>query len=63
MCISSRTYTAGIAQVILLYSGEPLSDRVEKAYLNAVRKVIPFYLIDPVFQFSQTGYQTEGMSL
>ena len=28
-----------------------------------VRKVIPFYLNDPVLQFSQTGYQTEGMSL
>ena len=28
-----------------------------------VQKVIPFYLNDPVLQFSQTGYQTEGMSL
>ena len=28
-----------------------------------VRKVIPFYLNDPVLQFSQTGYQTVGMSL
>ena len=27
------------------------------------RKVIPFYLNDPEFQFSQTVYQTEGMSL
>ena len=26
-----------------------------------VRKVIPFYLNDPVLQSSQTGYQTEGM--
>ena len=25
-----------------------------------VRKVIPFYLNDPVLQFSKTGYQTEG---
>ena len=28
-----------------------------------VRKVIPFYFDFPVLQFSQTGYQTEGMSL
>ena len=27
------------------------------------QKVVPFYLNDPVFQFSQTGYQTERMSL
>ena len=28
-----------------------------------MRKVIPFYLNDPMLQSSQTGYQTEGMSL
>ena len=40
---------------VILYNGEPLSIHV--------RKVIPFYLNDPVLQFSHTGYQTESMSL
>ena len=49
---------------VVLYCGEPLSYKGLSIEIALhVRKVIPFYVRDPVLQFSQTGYQTEGMSL
>ena len=46
---------------VISYSGrEPPSHHVEMAYR---RSVTQFYLNDSVLLFSQTGYQTENMSL
>ena len=60
---SPHEVSTPIAQQVILYSGEPLSNHVEMAYLNTVQKVIPFYSNVSVLQIPQTGYQTEGFSL
>ena len=52
-----------VAPQVILYSGEPLWHYVEMAYLNTCAKIYSIYFNDPVLQFSQTGYQTEDMSL
>ena len=60
---SPHEVSTPIPQQVILYSGEPLSNHAEMAYLNTVQKVIPFYLNVSVLQISRTGYQTEGISL
>ena len=60
---SPHEVSTPIPQQVILYSGEPLSNHAEMAYLNTVQKAIPFYLNVSVLQISQTGYQTEGVSL
>ena len=54
---SPHEVSTPIPQQVILYSGEPLSNQAEMAYLNTVQKVIPFYLNVSVLQISQTGYQ------
>ena len=46
-----------------IYSGELLSHHVEMAFPNTCAKSFSIFLDDPVLQFSQTGYQTEGMTI
>ena len=48
---------------VMIYSGVPLSDHAETAYLNTCAKSNSIFWNDPVLQFFQTGYQTEVMSL